>query len=539
MNTRTIKSIGIFLVLFILVSGLPSSGFIRSAKAQANNDTAGSARPQTTFINSTPITINDNAVANPYPSTIAASGLLGTVTHVKVTINGYSHTFSNDVGIVLVGPTGAALLVQDGCGSDPDMINVTYSIDDSGATQLPDTTAWPAGTYKPANYIFPLDSFPAPGPLTAYGNPGPLGGGTATFASTFNGTAPNGNWRLFVVDFVGGDAGSIAGGWSIDITTNAVHTQHVVDYNGDGKTDFSIARAVGANINWYNYDGIAPLPAGFSSTQWGLAAFDFIVTEDFDGDNHSDITVWREAAAGAANFYILQSSNGTVRAENFGQTGDDPAVVGDYDGDGRADPAVYRCPDIAAPAGQCYFFYRGSLNNPSGAITFVPFGFGHVGDFFPYVGDFDGDGKNDVCVQRTDPGSPGHGQFVLVRSSDNVAEFIGWGLSSDFLIPGDYDGDGKTDICVRRTVGSNRFYYVLTRTGATIAVQWGLTGDVSVPGDYDGDGRTDFAVWRGSTTPGASVFYILQSGTGSLRAVSFGQCPTGNCDYPVASWPVH
>ena len=123
------------------------------------------------------------------------------------------------MGMVLKGPTGAALLIQDGAGDDPDMVNVTYSLADAGATDLPNLTAWAAGTYQPTTY-YTGDSFPAPGPLTAYGSPGPTGGGTATFASIFNGTAPNGTWSLYVVDFVAGDDGEITGGWSIEITTN-------------------------------------------------------------------------------------------------------------------------------------------------------------------------------------------------------------------------------------------------------------------------------------------------------------------------------
>ena len=170
------------------------------------------------------ITINDAAVASIYPSAITVSGAPATISSVSVTISGFSHTFPDDVAIALVGPGGQALLLQDGAGDDPDMVGVTYTFADAGATQLPDLTAWTVGTYKPTTY-YTGDSFPAPGPLTAYGSPGPAGGGTATFSSVYAGTNANGTWNLYVEDLVGGDSGSISGGWCLAFAGTPVTLQ--------------------------------------------------------------------------------------------------------------------------------------------------------------------------------------------------------------------------------------------------------------------------------------------------------------------------
>ena len=62
---------------------------------------------------------------------------------------------------------------------------------------------------------------------------------------------------------------------------------------------------------------------------------------DFDGDGKTDLAVIRGNV-----WYILQSSNGNVRAQQFGDGGD-MFVPGDYDGDGKTDIAVFRpqgCP---------------------------------------------------------------------------------------------------------------------------------------------------------------------------------------------------
>src|SRR5690606_4449074 len=92
---------------------------------------------------------------------------------------------------------------------------------------------------------------------------------------------------------------------------------------------------------------------------------DFPVVADFDGDGASDIAVWRPDEPSA--FLSLNSSDLTFRYVEMGWPGDDPSVVGDYDGDGIDDPAVFRCP--FDEAGQCYFFYKGSVDNPTGDLV--------------------------------------------------------------------------------------------------------------------------------------------------------------------------
>ncbi len=298
--------------------------------------------------------------------------------------------------------------------------------------------------------------------------------------------------------------------------------------------------APGTTLTWYVNDSASQGSNAISS--FGEAATDFFAPSDYDGDDKADIAVWRPGTPGVAAFYIFQSLNSTVRTELFGQTGDDPAITGDYDGDGKSDVAVFRCPALGAGDGQCFFYYRGSNNNPGGNVTYVPWGFGETFDFFVNPGDFDGDGKFDFCIQRTNPADVNSGQFVLLRSSDSGVEYVTWGKSSDLIVPGDYDGDGKFDFMVSRTEtlsgNPGRSYYLLTRTGGGTGVspiRWGIAGDVRVPGDYDGDGKTDVAIWRPSATPSTSTFYVLRSSDGMLQQFQYGN----SIDGAVAAWAVH
>jgi subtilisin-like proprotein convertase family protein len=213
-------------LLFFVAAGIAALGAIGSSRAISTQGGAivPDARPTptpctgtATFSNTAPIAIPDFGIATPYPSDITVDlPMWVTAGSAEVTINGLTHAFADDVGIVLVGPGGAALLIQDSAG-DGTVANVTYTLSDTGAAQLPATGTWGAGTYKPTSY-YTDHSFPPPGPATAYGNPGPAGGNSATFASIFGGTNATGVWSLYAVDFAPGNSGMIAGGWSLSFT---------------------------------------------------------------------------------------------------------------------------------------------------------------------------------------------------------------------------------------------------------------------------------------------------------------------------------
>ncbi len=152
------------------------------------------------------------SAANPYPSTIEVSGLAGVVSNVTVTLRGLTHTWTRDLDVLLVGPTGQAVMICADAGNGG-ANNVTFTLSDAAAAALP-LSQLVSGTYRPDDYD-PAEIMPAPAPAGPY----------ASVLSTLNGQTPNGTWSLFVSDDGNNDVGTFAGGWSISITAVSDGTQ--------------------------------------------------------------------------------------------------------------------------------------------------------------------------------------------------------------------------------------------------------------------------------------------------------------------------
>ncbi|WP_169089617.1 hypothetical protein [Paenibacillus sp. PL91] len=164
-----------------------------------------------TFVNTDPITIPVQGIADPYPSTIAVTGMTGTIAKVTVTLFNMNHPNPEDLDILLVGSNGITntILMSDAGGS-LDLVNVTLTFDDDAANFLPQLGQIVSGTFKPTNYQGIVENLPAPAPASS------------VFVRLFNfiGMTPNGAWDLYVFDDDVPGSGNIAGGWSLTITTD-------------------------------------------------------------------------------------------------------------------------------------------------------------------------------------------------------------------------------------------------------------------------------------------------------------------------------
>jgi len=164
------------------------------------------------FTNASAITIPSVGAATPYPSAINVTGTGGTISQVTVKLNGLSHTYPDDLDLLLVGPTGQKVLIMSDVGGGIGVNNVNLTLSDSAAAGLPDNGPLVSGTFKPTDFDSTSDTFPAPAPSGPYG---------ATL-SVLNGLSANGTWSLYVNDDGSGDQGAISGGWSLAVTTSGV-----------------------------------------------------------------------------------------------------------------------------------------------------------------------------------------------------------------------------------------------------------------------------------------------------------------------------
>ncbi len=163
------------------------------------------------FANTSWLIIPTNVVggASQYPSVLNVSNVAGVVTDVSVSLNHITHTYPQDLDILLVGPGGQKVLLMSDAGGvfELDLADVTFSDSSQKMLGLNPITS---GTYKPSKYGSAPDVFPVPAPPQPYGSN----------LNVFAGLNPNGQWSLYVSDEAAGDGGEIRGGWSLTFSVS-------------------------------------------------------------------------------------------------------------------------------------------------------------------------------------------------------------------------------------------------------------------------------------------------------------------------------
>ncbi|XYH95408.1 hypothetical protein ACMHYB_47650 [Sorangium sp. So ce1128] len=172
---------------------------------------------------------------------------------------------------------------------------------------------------------------------------------------------------------------------------------------------------------------------------------------------------------------------------SFSVTGDTP-VVGDWTGDGRSKPGVFRDAD-----GMWFLDLDGYGWSPRADRQLQ---FGLPGDV-PVVGDWTGTGQTRVGVFRA-----GVWFFDLDGDGyDPSDRVVHWGSPGDTPVVGSWDGSGLARAGVVRVLPDGMMYWFLDMSGngmdgAYRVLQFGLRGDVPLVGDWTGTGQTRVGVFR-------------------------------------------
>ncbi|QGZ91471.1 FG-GAP-like repeat-containing protein [Microcystis aeruginosa] len=277
------------------------------------------------------------------------------------------------------------------------------------------------------------------------------------------------------------------------------------DFNGDGKDDLYFTWRSSGRNRLYLSNG----KGGFTQYLDSISTLainespDNTLVDDFNGDGKDDVYfIWR--GSGKNRLYLSNGQGGFTQYLDPIATGaingHDNSLVGDFNGDGKDD---------------VYFFWRGMgvnrlyLSNGQGGFTqyLDPIATGAInGHDNSLVGDFNGDGKDDVYFFWRGMGvnrlylSNGQGGFTQYLDPIATGAING----HDNSLVGDFNGDGKDDVYFFwRGMGVNRLYLSNGQGGFTQYLDPIVTGainghDNSLVGDFNGDGRDDvYFFWRG------------------------------------------
>ena len=268
------------------------------------------------------------------------------------------------------------------------------------------------------------------------------------------------------------------------------------DFNGDNQSDVMWHNTIGQLALW-QMSGSTLVSAGavaggtIVSADWHVAAL-----QDFDGDGKTDI-LWRNNSGAMAEWNMngmVLASGGAVAGGAVVLTDWQIAGVGDFGGDGKSDILWQHT------SGQLSMWQMdGSTLASAGAVVSIPTDWRIAG-----VADFNGDGKGDI-LWRHSSGVVAEWNMdgTAIASGGLVAG--GGAVTADWQIAGvgDFGGDGKNDILWQNTNGQLAIWQMNGSTllsagaaagGATVSADWHI-GSVA---DFNGDGKSDI-LWRNNS----------------------------------------
>ncbi len=239
----------------------------------------------------------------------------------------------------------------------------------------------------------------------------------------------------------------------------------------------------------------------------------------------------------------------------FCQAGELPGV-GDFDGDGLDDVVTFVRSAILNSEGEVYVALNtGTFSGDNSGLTGGNLWHDYfcIEDEIPAVGDFNGDGRDDIVTFVPDTGKV---WIALSSGTDFCAsrEWYDTGSNGRFFYPGevplvgDFNGDGLADIaaCTR---GTQADVFVAINIGVAFVLEtkWNdyFCPGAAIPkaGDANGDGRDDLIGFHRNGVPGTppDVYVLTSNGSTAFNdtlASYFGLNWHGGFAYTPAYEPL-
>ncbi|HEX6342086.1 DUF2961 domain-containing protein [Umezawaea sp.] len=340
------------------------------------------------------------------------------------------------------------------------------------------------------------------GSTSASGPFAPLGT-TSSTSFTHRALREGQTWYYQVV---GVDGAGNAGAPSAVVSARTTHPL-TSDVDGDGRDDvLTFTRSTTADVFVARSDGTRFVGSGVKWHDHFAVEDEIPVTGDFDGDGKHDVATFTRGAS--ADVYVALSDGSRFvqdgwRWHDFFAADAEVPLVGDFDGDGRDDIATFTRGDAAD------VFVALSTGRGFAGTAVKWHDHFAVGAERPAVGDVDGDGRDDVVTF-----TGGAAYASLSDGTRFVQDAWRWhdALPARSTV-GDVNGDGRADAvsfvdgAVTAALSNGTSFGTSTRWHDHFAVGDELPG----VGDVTGDGKDDVVTFtRGAA---ADVYVATSTGT--------------------------
>ena len=284
---------------------------------------------------------------------------------------------------------------------------------------------------------------------------------------------------------------------------NAMYNATVIDYGNEFLGDDDVARLS------HTRDGVTPLFGDFNGDGI-MDFFSYATKSPYVQGDYGTLYLGNKNYGGGIYYSRQCTLNIYSPTSFFG------FFIADLNGDGKMDLVA----NLNATNGTTrfnYYFFNGTDFTLDGG-----FNTDRTNCKEAYVGDYNGDGKNDILVKDNKTVYDGNGVQIASGGIDN------WGIEYiKYIFPNcrffcDFNGNGKTDIMCLDNNGAwvyelngSSFQRILSFTTSMIKNHY-----FPYFGDFNGDGKTDVLVWN--IYDPDNVYILFSSGNvfGQLTNIS-------------------